>query len=63
MKMLDFYLKEQCDGRKPFNAYKYPVHYPTRDLLRTLGLLKQGVKNELHYCINYLNAENVPAQW
>ena len=22
----------------------YPVHYPTRDLLRRLGLLKQGVE-------------------
>ena len=23
----------------------YPVHYPTRDLLRRLGLLKQGFTN------------------
>ena len=25
------------------NIMLYPVHYPTRDLLRRLGLLKQGV--------------------
>ena len=25
------------------NVPNYPVHYPTRDLLRRLGLLKQGV--------------------
>ena len=39
----------------------FPVHYPTRDLLRKLSLLKQGVNN-LHYHINDLNAEKIPSQ-
>ena len=39
-----------------------PVHYPTRDLLGRLGLLKAGSHN-LHYRhINDLNAEKNPMQ-
>ena len=34
----------------------YPLHYPTRDLLTRLGLLKQRFTN-LHYHIKDLNAE------
>ena len=44
------------------NDFLLPTHYPTRDLLRRLGLLKAGSHN-LHYHINNLNTEKIPAQW
>ena len=36
-----------------FHANIYPIHYSTRDLLRRLGLLKQGVT--IYYHTNDLN--------
>ena len=40
----------------------FPVHYPTGDLLRKLGLLKQRVTIWLHYQLNDLNTEKISAQ-
>ena len=39
----------------------HPVHYPTRDLLRRLGLLKQGVTIFAIRQINDLNTEKNPS--